>query len=238
VSISVAKPRFRGRLHQYAFYVAIPQGVALVVLGAGAIERVAGAIYALTLAGLYGVSAAYHRLRWSPRALSRMRRLDHSMIFALIAGTYTPIALVAMHGVWRVVLLAGVWAGALSGIVMKLVGLERTRKITATMYIVLGWLALLAAPAIVPALNRVEISLIVAGGLLYTGGAIVLARHRPDPNPLVFGYHEVWHVAVVCASLCHYVAITLLLATRSPATAPRSAGCCSTCTSRTGIRRS
>src|SRR5438067_2904764 len=199
VSVPLPKPRFRGRLHQLAFYVSVPQGIALVIGGAGALERVAGAIYALTLAGLYGVSAAYHRLEWSPRALLRMRRLDHSMIFALIAGTYTPIALVAMHGVWRIVLLAAVWAGATSGIVMKLVGLERTRKITATMYIVLGWLALAAAPAIVPQLDALEMSLIVAGGLLYTAGAIVLSLHRPDPNPLVFGYHEVWHVMVVSA---------------------------------------
>lgn len=210
----LAKPRFRGRLHQFAFYIAVPQGIALVVFAAGMLERVAGIIYALTLAGLYGVSAAYHRLKWSPRALLRMQRLDHSMIFALIAGTYTPIALVAMHGVWRIVLLAGVWAGALSGIVMKLIGLERTRKITAAMYIVLGWLALAAAPAIVPQLNVLEMSLIAAGGVLYTLGAIVLLRHRPDPNPLVFGYHEVWHVMVVSASLCHYAAIMHLLATR------------------------
>jgi hemolysin III len=214
VSFAVPKPRYRGRLHQFAFYVAIPQGIALVTLAAGALERVGGLVYALTLAGLYGVSAAYHRLKWSPRGLLRMRRLDHSMIFALIAGTYTPIALVAMHGAWRVVLLAAVWAGAASGIVMKLVGLERTRKITSTMYIVLGWLALLAAPAIVPALNALEMSLIAVGGLLYTSGAIVLARRRPDPSPLVFGYHEIWHVAVVSASLCHYAAIASLLVRR------------------------
>src|SRR5438874_11605611 len=128
MTISVPKPRFRGRIHQFAFYAAIPQGIALVGAAAGVVGRVAAAIYALSLAGLYGVSAAYHRLKWSPRGLLRMRRLDHSMIFALIAGTYTPIALLAMHGVWRVVLLVAVWAGALSGVVLKLVGLERTRK--------------------------------------------------------------------------------------------------------------
>jgi len=214
IPVPIAKPRFRGRLHQFAFYIAVPQGVALVIAAAGAVERVGGVIYAVTLAGLYGVSAAYHSLRWSPRALVRMKRLDHSMIFALIAGTYTPIALVAMHGVWRVVLLAGVWLGATSGIVLKLVGIERTRKITAAMYIVLGWLALLAAPAIVPQLNVAEMVLIAAGGVLYTLGAIVLLVHRPDPNPLVFGYHEVWHTMVVSASLCHYAAIMYLLATR------------------------
>ena len=214
MSLSVAKPRFRGRLHQYAFYIAVPQGIALVAAAAGEAARVGGAIYAVTLAGLYGVSAAYHRLKWSPRALLRMQRLDHSMIFALIAGTYTPIALVAMHGVWRVVLLAGVWTGALSGIVLKLVGMERTRKLTAAMYIILGWLALAAAPAIVPQLNAVEMSLIAIGGVLYTVGAIVLLRRKPDPNPLVFGYHEIWHLMVVTASLCHYAAIMYLLATR------------------------
>lgn len=205
------KPRFRGRLHQIAFFLAIPQGIALVVAAAGLLASIAAGIYALSLAGLYGVSALYHRLGWSPRALLRMRRLDHSMIYVLIAGTYTPVSLLVLDRPWSIILLSLVWAGALTGVAMKILGLERTRKITGTLYIVLGWLAVLAAPVFVTRLSVAVLSLIAAGGILYTLGAIVLLRRRPDPNPAVFGYHEVWHTAVVSAGLCHYAAILLLV---------------------------
>lgn len=208
------KPRFRGRLHQIAFFLAVPQGIALVATAAGWLARLAAATYALSLAGLLGVSALYHRLTWTPKALSRMRRLDHSMIFVLIAGTYTPVSLLVLRGPWAIALLGVVWAGAVTGVLLKQLGLERTRKITGTMYIVLGWAAVIAAPWLVARMSAAVLSLIVAGGLLYTLGAIVFARKRPDPNPAVFGYHEVWHVAVVAASLCHYVAILLLVLSR------------------------
>jgi hemolysin III len=211
---TLPKPRFRGRLHQIAFFLAVPQGIALVVTAAGWLARLAAAIYAVSLAGLLGVSALYHRLKWTPKGLSRMRRLDHSMIFVLIAGTYTPVSLLVLHGPWAIALLAVVWAGALTGVLLKQFGLERTRKITGAMYIVLGWAALIAAPWFVTRMSAAVLSLIVAGGLLYTLGAIVFARKRPDPSPAVFGYHEIWHVAVVAASLCHYVAILLLVLDR------------------------
>jgi len=209
-----AKPRFRGRLHQIAFFFAIPQGIALVATAAGWLARLAAGIYALSLAGLLGVSALYHRTTWTPRALARMRRLDHSMIFVLIAGTYTPVSLLVLHGPWSIALLGVVWAGAITGVLLKQFGMERTRKITGTMYIVLGWAAVIAAPWFVTRMSAPVLSLIAAGGILYTVGAIVFARKRPDPNPAVFGYHEVWHVAVVAASLCHYVAILLLVLSR------------------------
>jgi hemolysin III len=213
-SPTVLKPRFRGRLHQIAFFFAIPQGIALVATAVGFAARLAAAVYALSLAGLYGVSALYHRLRWTPRALARMRRLDHSMIFLLIAGTYTPVSLLVLHGVWSIALLGVVWAGAVAGVLLKVLGMERTRKITGALYIVLGWTAVLAAPWFVTRMSPAVLSLIVAGGILYTLGAIVLLRRRPDPNPAVFGYHEIWHVAVVAAGLCHYAAIFLLVLSR------------------------
>jgi hemolysin III len=200
---SVLKPRFRGRLHQIAFFFAIPQGIALVATAVGLAARVAAAVYALSLAGLYGVSALYHRLKWTPAALARMRRLDHSMIFLLIAGTYTPVSLLVLHGAWAIALLAAVWVGALTGVALKILGMERTRKLTGTMYIVLGWLAVLAGPQFVARVSPVVLGLIALGGVLYTLGAIVLLRRKPDPNPAVFGYHEIWHVAVVAAGLCH-----------------------------------
>lgn len=208
------KPRFRGRLHQFAFFFSIPQGVALVAAGAGWLSRLTAGVYALSLSGLYGVSASYHRLKWSPRARQRMKRLDHSMIFVLIAGTYTPVAVLVLRGVWATALLAVVWAGAIFGIALKVFGMERTKKPGSALYIILGWVAVLAMPWIVTRVSIAALALIVAGGLLYTGGAIVLLRRRPDPNPYVFGYHEVWHSMVVAASLCHYAAIFLILLAR------------------------
>jgi hemolysin III len=212
VSVGVAgtKPRWRGVLHEIAFFLSIPQGIALFVAGAGWLERIATTVYAISLAGLYGVSASYHRFKWSPRALVRMQRLDHSMIFVLIAGTYTALCLLVLHQVWAYIVLGLVWAGALAGIAMKIWGMERTKGITGAMYIILGWLAVLIAPQLVAHVSVAVLTLIATGGVLYTLGAIVLLRRRPDPSPLVFGYHEVWHVMVVTAAGCHYAAIFLL----------------------------
>jgi hemolysin III len=206
----VTKPRWRGRLHEIAFFLSIPQGIALVISGAGWLSRVGTAVYALSLSGLYGVSASYHRVQWSPRGLARMQRLDHSMIFVLIAGTYTALCLLVLHHVWAYIVLGLVWTGALAGVAMKIWGMERTKGITGAMYIVLGWLALLIAPQLVTSVSVLVLALIAAGGVLYTLGAVVLLRRRPDPSPLVFGYHEVWHVMVVAAAACHYTAIFLL----------------------------
>ncbi len=214
-SVSLPKPRWRGRLHQVAFFFSIPQGIVLLIAaGADWVSRLGAGVYALSLAGLYGVSASYHRLKWTPKGLSRMRRLDHSMIFVLIAGTYTPVSLLLLDGVWATVLLVTVWVAAITGIVMKIVGLERTRKITAGMYIGIGWIALAMAPQIIPKAGASVMALIAAGGVLYTVGAIIFALRRPNPSPLVFGYHEIWHVMVVAASLCHYAAIMLLIVER------------------------
>jgi hemolysin III len=211
VGAQSGKPRWRGRLHRIAFYISIPQGIALVVAAAGWLSLVATTVYALSLSGLYAVSSAYHRRMWSPRGLVRMQRLDHSMIFVLIAGTYTALCLLVLHHVWAYVVLGLVWAGAVAGIVMKIWGMERTRRITGAMYIVLGWLAVLIAPQLVTRVGLPVLVLIAAGGVLYTLGAVVLLRGRPDPSPHVFGYHEVWHAMVVSAAACHYAAIFLLV---------------------------
>jgi hemolysin III len=205
------KPRLRGRLHQVAFFASIPQGVAVIAAAAGAVSRVGATIYALSLSGMYGASALYHRLKWSPRAMMRMKRLDHSMIFVLIAGSYTPVALVVLHGAWSMTILGLAWAGAIVGITIKLLSIERLATLGGAMYIVLGWLLILALPQIVHGLSPTGLSLLFVGGVLYTAGAVVLWRKKPDPNPRWFGYHEVWHSMVVAGSVCHYCAIMLLL---------------------------
>lgn len=204
------KPRWRGRLHQAAFYVSVPLGISLVAAAQTALAQVAGAIYALSLWGLYAASAAYHRIPWGPRAWRWMRRLDHSMIFVLIAGSYTPFALLVLRGPWSIAILAVVWTGALIGIGLKLFT-NRFAAVGATLYIVLGWVAIVTLPFIISRLHPVAIVLLFAGGILYTAGAIVLLRRRPDPRPEVFGYHEVWHSMVVGASACHYAMVMFLV---------------------------
>ncbi|MBI4261140.1 MAG: hemolysin III family protein [Actinobacteria bacterium] len=204
-------PRWRGRLHQVAFFVALPAGVALVLAAPTTAARVGSATYALALAALFGTSALYHRFPWSPRGRRRMRRLDHSMIFVLIAGTYTPFSLLVLHGAWRSVLLALVWGGAALGITLKLVRVDGFRALGGTLYIVLGWLAIVSMPQFVRGLSPAALTLMFAGGVLYTVGAIVLALNRPNPSPRHFGYHEIWHSFTLGATVCHYLAILFVL---------------------------
>lgn len=187
-------------------------GVFLVAVSRTGLARTATAVYVVSLNALYGISASYHRLSWSPRARLLMRRLDHSTIFVLIAGTYTPFSLLALRGAWRISILSIVWGVALVGIALKMIVLERMDLAGMILYLALGWTALVALPQLLPSLDAAGIALLFAGGMLYTVGAILFALGRPDPNPRVFGYHEVWHSMVIGGSVCHYV-VVLLLAT-------------------------
>jgi hemolysin III len=211
VTLSAIHPRFRGRLHQAAFFAAIPAGIVLVAVAHSTGIRVAAIVYAISLVGLYGVSAAYHRRPWSPRSLQWMKRADHSMIFVLIAGTTTPVALFALHKPWSWIVLAAVWLGAALGIALKIHNVEGSRGLTGTLYIALGWLVVIQAPQLVRDLGPAALFLVVAGGLIYMVGAIVLLRHKPDPSPAVFGYKEIWHAMVIGGSACHYAAILLIV---------------------------
>ncbi len=180
----------------------------LVALADGARARVAVAVYALSLLGLFTVSATYHRINWrSAVARRRMRRLDHSMIFVLIAGTYTPFAVLSLHGPLAVVILAAVWAGALSGALFKLVWITAPAWLVISAYIALGWVAVAAVPQLVSAIGLAGLALLGLGGLLYTLGAVVYALKRPDPVPAVFGYHELFHVFVIVAAALQYAVI-------------------------------
>jgi hemolysin III len=204
------KPRMRGRLHQSAFISSIPAGVVLVLLAPDVRARVATLIYALTLTGLFGVSASYHLGDWSEAAYARMRRLDHSMIFVLIAGTYTPYCLLVLEGTLATAVLLAVWTGAGVGVATKLYRVD-LHVLSGFMYIGLGWLVVVSMPALLRGLDTAETLLLMAGGLLYSLGALVLATNRPNPWPRTFGYHEVWHAATIAAAVCQYVSILLVV---------------------------
>ena len=205
------KPRLRGRIHQAALFVSVPAGAVLVVMARGTVATTVAVLYAMSLSAVFGASAAYHRGRWSERARRWMKRLDHSMIFVLIAGSYTPVSVLALHGPWEIVLLSVVWAGAAVGVTLKMVRPDGLLILTSILYMALGWLALVALPQLFRGMEAAELALMVSGGLLYTAGAIVFASRRPDPRPATFGYHEVWHTFQVAAAACHYAMILLIL---------------------------
>jgi hemolysin III len=206
------KPRLRGVVHQWSFFVALAAGIALVVLAPAGRATAACAVYALALCGLLGTSALYHRITWRPAVRAWMRRLDHSMIFVLIAGTYTPFAVLVLSGPVQDVVLAGVWAGAAAGIVFALLWIRAPKWLTAAAYVALGWFSLIALPQIVDRSGPGALALLAAGGVAYTAGAVIYARRRPDPRPAVFGYHELFHVLVVVAALAHFAAVAVYAA--------------------------
>jgi hemolysin III len=211
------RPRLRGRLHQAAFFVAIPAGIVLIALSHTAAARTAAAVYAASLAGVFGVSGTYHHHDWGARALRWLKRLDHSMIFMLIAGTCTPVALLVLRKPWSIVLLSVVWAGAAVGIALKMLRIEGFAALTGGLYIGLGWMVLLLGPQLVHRLGDAPLLLLLAGGVLYTCGAVVLRRNKPNLSPRTFGYKELWHAMVIAASACHYVAVLLIVVPVHPA---------------------
>lgn len=209
------KPRFRGYSHQYAFFAALVAGAVLIAVAPTARARFAVAIYAASVAALFGASALYHRVNWSAAARRWMRRLDHSMIFFLIAGTYTPICLLALSGALADAVLVTVWVGALAGIVLKLVWIDAPKWLAAVIYLVLGWVAVIAFPDMAAKIGLPGLVLVGLGGLLYTAGAVIYALRRPDPAPAVFGYHEIFHLLVIAAAGAQYAAIAFFVLPRA-----------------------
>jgi len=204
----LVKPRLRGVSHQWAFFASLGLGIALVITAPPGRATAVAAVYAACVATLFGSSALYHRINWRrPNARRWMRRVDHSAIFLLIAGSYTPFAVLVLDGTLADVILAVVWAGAAGGIVLKLLWIDAPDWLTALIYVLLGWVAVAAAPDLVAALGFTASGMVAVGGLLYTIGAVVYARHRPDPVPAVFGYHEVFHVLVIVAAALQYAVI-------------------------------
>jgi hemolysin III len=205
------KPRLRGVFHQYAFFVSLASGTLLVLLAATPRASVAAAIYAASVSALFGVSALYHRVTWNGPARRRLRRLDHAMIFLLIAGTYTPVGLLVLDGTLATVVLAVVWGGAVAGTVLEVVWTGAPRWLGGTIYLALGWVAVVAMPQLFAQLGVAGGLLIVAGGLVYSVGAAVYALRRPDPVPAVLGYHEVFHLLVIAGVAAHFLAISLFV---------------------------
>jgi hemolysin III len=207
-AIAAVKPRLRGVSHEWAFFVSLGFGAALILLAKTPKATLAVGIYAVSLSALFGTSALYHRVNWKrPEIRLRMRRLDHSMIFFLIAGTYTPFALLALHGALSTAILIVVWIGAIAGAVVESIWIDHPKWVAALIYLSLGWVAIAAFPALWSSIGVGGSLLIAAGGLLYTAGAVVYATQRPNPNPAIFGYHEVFHLFVIAAALAHFSAI-------------------------------
>jgi hemolysin III len=211
---TLVKPRLRGVSHQYAFFLSLGCGVGLILAASGGRARVAAAIYAGAVSALLGTSALYHRVTWRPAARRWMRRLDHSMIFVLIAGTYTPVALLALHGSLARTILIVVWAGALGGVVFKLVWIDAPKWVFAAVYLALGWVSVAILGELPAAIGWLGVAGLAAGGLLYTAGAMVYASERPNPLPRVFGYHEVFHALVLGAVGLHYAVIAFAVLPR------------------------
>jgi hemolysin III len=206
-----ARPLLRGVLHQAALVVAIAAGIVLVAETDGGRRTVAAAVFAGSAATMLALSAVYHRITWSPAARLRMRRADHAGIYVLIAGTYTPVGLLALHGTLQKVVLGVVWTGAAAAILLKLFWVHAPKWLSAAIAIGLGWIGVAAIPQLVRADGFTPVALIAVGGLAYTCGGIVYARRKPDPFPAVFGYHELFHALTLVGLALQYVAIAFFV---------------------------
>jgi hemolysin III len=209
-TVERVKPKLRGVFHELGFYAALGLGTALVLTSHDGRARTAAAIFAACVAICFGASALYHRPTWRPAARARLARLDHAGIFLLIAGTYTPFGLLVMSSGWAVPMLSLAWSGALAAILLKLFWVRAPKLLSAALALALGWLGAVAFSQLLK-LQLPGVLLVVAGGLLYTLGALVYARRRPDPLPHLFGYHELFHVLTVAAVGCQYASIAFFV---------------------------
>jgi hemolysin III len=208
---SPSKPRLRGVSHEGAALVFPALGLLAVLLAHSASAKAAVAVYTVGVTGMYATSACYHRGAWSVGVKRRLRRLDHSMILVGIAATYTPIAAIGLDVTTARELLVVVWGLAVAGVVIRNVWLGAPRWLVASVYIAVGWTALAVLPALWTQLGVVTFGLLILGGLVYSIGALVYSRRRPDPMPAVFGYHEMFHALVLVAGLVFYAAVIRLV---------------------------
>jgi len=205
------KPRLRGISHLYAGAVAVVLGVVTVATAPSGTATVAAVIYSVGLVTMFGASALYHRPRWSEAQAARFLKVDHTAIFLMIAGTSTPIALLAVGGTLGDVVLALVWTIAIAGIVFEWLPVTAPRGYVTAVYLTIGWIGVIGLGGLWDSTGAEGVALVAGGGVLYTVGAVVHAAHRPDPWPLVFGYHEIFHAFVIAAALAHWCAIQFLV---------------------------
>ena len=210
----LVKPKLRGVFHELGFYVAAAVGVVVIVTADPGRARMAGVIFASCVAFCFGASAVYHRPMWRPRARAWLARLDHAGVYLLIAGSYAPFGLIVLSRGWAIPVLAVIWGGALVAIVMKLFWVHAPKWLSAAIGLTLGWVGAVVFPQLLK-LSLVAILLVAASGILYTVGAVVYARRRPDPRPQVFGYHELFHVLTLAAVACEYVAVAFYVLPRA-----------------------
>ena len=208
-AMAAIKPRLRGWIHLGTFPLAVAAGIVLVALAPSGSPRLASAVFALTAALLFGTSALYHRGSWSPRWTGVLKRLDHSNIFLIIAGTYTPFAVALLPASRARTLLWVVWVGAIAGVLFRVLWVGAPRWLYTPVYIALGWVAVFYIPDFLRHGGVAVLVLIALGGALYTAGAVVYGLKRPNPSPRWFGFHEVFHLCTVAAFVAHYVAISL-----------------------------
>jgi hemolysin III len=208
------KPKLRGVSHEVAFFVSLGCGVGLILAASDGRARLAASIYAVAVSALLGTSALYHRVTWRPKARRWMKRLDHSMIFVLIAGTYTPVALLALRGTLSNTILIVVWAGALGGVIFKLAWIDAPKWLFAAVYVALGLVTAAIFGELPATIGWLGVAGLAGGGLLYIVGAVIYASGRPDPAPRVFGYHEVFHALVIVAAALHYAVIAFAVLPR------------------------
>jgi hemolysin III len=211
---ALVKPSLRGVSHQYAFFVSVACGMGLILAASGGRARLAATIYAVAVSGLLGTSALYHRVTWRPKARRWMKRLDHSMIFVLIAATYTPVALLALRGALASTILVVVWAGTLGGVVFKLAWIDAPKWLFASVYVALGLVSAAILGELPAAIGWLGAAGLAAGGVLYVAGAVIYTSGRPNPFPNVFGYHEVFHALVIAAAGLHYAVIAFAVLPR------------------------
>jgi hemolysin III len=205
------KPRLRGWLHAGTFPAALVAGLVLVALGPTLAARIAAGVYALTSSLLFGISALYHRGHWSDRAEAVHRRFDHANIYLIIAGTYTPFALLALDGTVRTVVLTVIWTGAAVGVAFRIMWVGAPRWLYTALYVGLGWVAAAFVPQLLRGAGVTALVLVCAGGLLYSAGGVVYGLRRPDPSPRWFGFHEVFHAFTVAAYVAQYIAVSFVV---------------------------
>ncbi|HET7659126.1 MAG TPA: hemolysin III family protein [Oryzihumus sp.] len=215
-AVAALKPHLRGWIHAGTFPLALTAGIVLVCLAPTGTARLGAAIFGLTAAMLFGTSAVYHRGTWSPRVQGVLKRLDHSNIFLIIAGTYTPFALLLLPPEQSRTLLVIVWSGAIAGVLFRVLWVGAPRWLYTPVYVALGWVAVFYFGPLLQRGGVAVMTLIAVGGLLYTLGAVVYGTKRPNPSPRWFGFHEVFHVFTVAAFAVHYVAASLAVYSAGP----------------------